>query len=82
MIKIKEFVQNDVDDYVYRDVKRIINVCAKYDIEITEEEAEELWSNYSDEYCAQWLGLPESDEYLFEIVIKQAQSLWGGKDEG
>lgn len=75
MLKIKEFVNLPVD-YTYVDIMRIINVCAKHNVEITPDEAEELWSMYSDDYCAQWLGLPDSDEYLFEIIIEKAKDMW------
>ena len=77
MLKIKDFVNSDVSsDYTFPDVIRIINVCAKHNIEITSAEAEELWNKYSDDYCAQWLILPDSDEYLFEIIIEQAKKIW------
>lgn len=77
MLKIKDYINSDVtDDYAFPDIIRIINVCAKHNIEITIAEAEELWLNYSDEYCAQWLILPDSDETLFEIIINQAKKKW------
>ena len=75
MLKIKEFVNLPVD-YTYADIMRIINVCAKHNVEITPDEAEELWNIYSDDYCAQWLGLPDSDEHLFEIIIEKAKDMW------
>ncbi len=77
MLKIKDFVNSDVSsDYKFPDVIRIVNVCTKHNIEITFAEAEELWNKYSDDYCAQWLILPDSDEYLFEIIIEQAKKIW------
>lgn len=81
MLKIKDYINSEVvDDYTFPDINRIINVCAKHNVEITIEEAEELWLKYSDEYCAQWLILPDSDEYLFEIIIKQAKKIWKKAD--
>ena len=81
MLKIKDFVNSDLpSDYTFPDVIRIINVCEKHNIEITFAEAEELWSTYSDDYCAQWLCLPDSDEYLFEIIIEQAKKMWKLED--
>lgn len=79
MLKIKEYISMS-NDYEFLDVIRIINVCAKHNIEITFVEAEELWSTYSDNYCAQWLVLPDSDEYLFEIIIEQAKKIWKLED--
>ena len=77
MLKIKDFVNSDVSsDYTFPDVIRIIKVCAKHNIEITPTEAEELWITYSDDFCAQWLCLPDSDEHLFEIIIEQAKKIW------
>lgn len=77
MLRIKDYISSDVaNNYSFPDIIRIINVCAKHNIEITIKEAEELWSNYSDEYCAQWLILPDSDETLFEIIINQAKKIW------
>lgn len=84
MIKIKDYVKamSKYSDYEYgEDVKRIVDVLAKKNIEITLEEAEYLWSKHSDEYCAQWLILPREDKQLFEIVIEVAQWLWGEDDE-
>ena len=81
MLKIKDYINSDVaGDYTFPDIIRIINVCAKHNIEITIAEAEELWSTYSDDYCAQWLGLPDSDEHLFEMIIEQAKKIWKLKD--
>ena len=77
MLKIKDYVNSDVaDDYTFPDIIRIINVCAKHNIEITIEEVKELWIDYSYEYCAGWLLLPDSDETLFEIIINHAKKIW------
>ena len=77
MIRIKDYINSDVaDDYVAADIIRIVDVCAKHNIEITFAEAEELWNKYSDDCCAQWLILPDSDDYLFEVIIEQAKKIW------
>lgn len=80
---IKEYVRQ-VDVYQFfeypKDIKRIVEICEKHDIQITPDEAEELWNWYSDDYCAQWLCLPSDDEDLFEIIIKYAKKIWGDEE--
>lgn len=81
---IKEYVRQ-IDVYQFfefpKDIKRIVEVCDQHDIQITPDEAEELWSRYSDtEWCASWLGLPSDDEDLFEIIIEYAKKIWGDEE--
>lgn len=59
------------------DVRRIVEVMKKRDIEVTPSEAEELWDMYSDDLCAQWLGLPDNDEEIFNILIEYAKQKYG-----
>lgn len=83
MLKIKDYVNSYYldDDYTFSDITRIVKVCAKHNIKITEAEAEELWSSYSDDYCAGWLGLPNDDATLFGVIIYKAKELWKSRDE-
>lgn len=74
-------------EYIYKsiywaeDVRRIVEVMKKRDIEITPKEAEKIWDLYSDSYCAQWLGLPDDDEQLFYTIIEYAKKKYGYKEE-
>lgn len=59
--------------YYSKDVRRIVNVMKDKGIEITPNEADELWDRYSDDFDAQWLGLPNNDNEIFKIIIKYAK---------
>ena len=65
---------NDYTRFSYpEDVERIVKVFKNKDIEITPDEANELWDRYSDDLCASWIGLPDNDNKLFDIVIEYAK---------
>ena len=54
------------DAYAYKeDCKRIKKVFADKGYDITVDQAENLWSKYSDSMCAGWLFLPKDDEEIF-----------------
>ena len=65
--------KNEVADsnYTHRwidDVKRIQQVLLDNGYSSLLEDCERLWDNYSDDMCAGWMGLPEDDEELFNIL--------------
>lgn len=75
-MKLIEYLQTEKDYKKFSypaDVRRIVNVMKKYNIEITPNEAEELWDRYSDDFDAQWLGLPNKDIEIFETIICYAK---------
>ena len=49
------------------DVSRIVEAFIAKGATISELDAELAWSEHSDDYCAVWLGLPDSNE----VIIKQ-----------
>lgn len=51
-----------------QDIARIIRVAESADISCSPPEAYLLWRCHSDSWCAGWLGLPESDSELLEII--------------
>lgn len=79
-MKLIEYLKKE-DEYknIYwaEDVKRIVEVMKKRDIEVTPTEAEDIWDLYSDDCFAQWLGLPDDDEQLFNIIIEYAKRKYG-----
>lgn len=83
-MKLIEYLQTEKD---YRrfsypaDVRRIVNAMKKYNIEITPNEAEELWDRYSDDFDAQWLGLPDNDNEIFETIIHYAKRKYEIEEE-
>ena len=73
MMTLKEYVNLDKNFSFPEDVVRIKKILNDKNIEITLDEAEDIWDEYSDDMCAQWMGLPSDDEKVFEIVIEVAQ---------
>ena len=71
MINILDYVKlNDNEGFeYYTDIQRMIKVCNDRGINISPKLAKKLWSRYSDNLCACWLYLPDSDEELFEILV-------------
>jgi len=53
------------------DIERIIRVCATNGFLITARDAQEAWSQYSDNFAASWLMLPEDNEELVAIIRAQ-----------
>ena len=56
----------DRDEYYY-DLKKIVEVFADKDIEISTEEAKVAWQKYSDSMCAGWMMLG-SDDNIFDSI--------------
>ncbi|MEG1565366.1 MAG: hypothetical protein RR342_01325 [Bacilli bacterium] len=54
--------------YERNDCQRIKDVCAKHSENITLYEAQEIWQDVSDSYCAGWLFLPETDKELWSMI--------------
>lgn len=52
------------------DVIRIKKVLSDIGIEVTEEEADELWAYYSLCLMATWIGLPLNDHELLKVIIE------------
>lgn len=84
-MSIEEYVKKitkekeDLGGYSFpEDIIRIKNVMKTKGVELTTEEADELWNIHSDDYCAQWLGLPDDDEKLVEIIIEAAKKKYLG----
>jgi hypothetical protein len=51
------------------DCERIVKVARVEGYELTLKQAEELWENFSEGYCAGWLRLPDTDERLADIIF-------------
>ena len=82
---IKEYVimqeneSNELNGYSFpEDIIRIKKVMRDKGIELTTKEVDDLWGIYSDECFAQWLGLPDDDEKLAEIIINTAKKKYLG----
>lgn len=62
---MKRLKDRTFKDFSYpEDVRRIVIVAATAGYFFSPGEAEDLWSSYSGELCASWLGLPKTDERL------------------
>lgn len=73
-VKILKSETDDLSGYSFpEDIIRIKKVMRDKGIELTTEEADELWGIHSDDYCACWLRLPSDDEKLAEIIIETAK---------
>lgn len=63
------------------DIDRMLLCLTGTGVATTDDEVVQAWARYSDENHADWLGLPESDETLRELLIKylaieRAQIVW------
>lgn len=54
------------------DCERIVKATRNEGYELTLKQAEEMWENFSEAYCASWLILPESDEKLSAILFGES----------
>lgn len=55
------------------DITRIVGVMARFGYEVTRRDAEVAWEDMSDDNCASWLSLPESDDHLFRVIMPYFQ---------
>ena len=55
-----------------KDAERIVRVLANCGVEVTEDEAVEIWELHSDYgHAAGWLGLPDEDVDLAEVLMNE-----------
>jgi hypothetical protein len=60
-----------MEEYHHRhlhDVMTIQRVCRDNNLELSLEECADAWEDYSELYAAGWLGLPEEEDVLFDII--------------
>lgn len=61
------------------DIERIIKVAETHlKLKMSVDEADEIWINHSDTYAAGWLGLPDEDTELAEIIRTQLENIKRG----
>lgn len=75
---MKFIVKSKTKDFTHRhlpDVQRIYQVMTAGGVDTDLETCALLWDEYSEDYAAGWLGLPEYDEDLFDTVMCKAKSL-------
>lgn len=63
------------DDWFHKafteDIQRIVSVCAKNELAISEQDAMLAWEEYSEQYyAAGWLCLPEKDSEVLDAILK------------
>jgi len=63
-----------MDEY-QEDVGKIVRVYQKRGIEITEEQAVELWERYSDSLFASWMMMPDDLDAIFETTKEFAEEM-------
>jgi hypothetical protein len=56
------------EHYQY-DVERICKAFAQRDMHCSEQQAYDMWSEYSDTYAAGWLFLPDSNADIVEFLF-------------
>jgi len=67
---MKKFKVSSLQQPEYsNDTKRIKKALAENGYEATLEDCEEAWIRYSEGMAASWLGLPESDDELLDMVL-------------
>jgi hypothetical protein len=62
-------------DHYKEDVRKIIEAYKRKGYKITEEQAEDIWSDYSYEMYASWMMMPDDLNTLFELTKKYAKQL-------
>lgn len=66
-LKIKE--NGNIPFPWQNDITRIVNICEKRGLRISEEDAKRAWELHSDSMCASWLILPYMDDEVFMNVM-------------
>lgn len=61
-------LRNEVWRRYEPDVLRIQQVLADRKLNATSDQCYWIWRDFSDDMCAEWNALPDSDDELFEIV--------------
>ena len=64
------------DDYIHRhhsDVERLQRVMLQNGYEADLRSAADIWEEYSDDYAAGWLGMPENDDELWETIESRVE---------
>lgn len=67
---MKEIIIPIDSDYI-DDIKRIVKVLLDKNIICSEQNAQFLWSEYSDGMAAGWMSLPREDEDVFNCIAYQ-----------
>lgn len=74
---IKKVNKNGGNDNFYHrhlnDVKRIQIVCLQNGYEADLGDCADIWDDYSDMLAAGWMGLPENDEELWNIIKNEVK---------
>lgn len=66
---IKKIKQNKAYQHRHQsDVERIQQVCMRNGYEADLEDCAGIWDDYSDMYAAGWLGLPDDNDELWQII--------------
>lgn len=52
----------------HEDVERIQRVILQNGYEADYDDAAKIWDDFSDSYSAGWLGLPDDDKELWQII--------------
>jgi len=77
-IKLK---QNNPHNEYQDDIDRITNAMAKAGFYCTDNEAIQLWEEYSESLSAGWLGLPKLDEYIVSYIRPFFEPVDDGLDD-
>ena len=88
MFTMKQYIKliksHEYEDYEIRDTNTIISICEKHNIDITFEEAYDLWRYYSrTDFDADWLGIGKDtdEDYIFNIIIETAKEMYQRKQD-
>lgn len=69
---IQKIEQKEVFEHRWiRDVERIQEVLLYNGYSSTLRDCANLWDDYSEAYAAGWLGLPDDDRELWDILINR-----------
>lgn len=59
------------------DVNRIVGICYEHGYEVSTKDACQIWKDYSESMAAGWMCLPETDQYILDIVLDFSQPVGG-----
>lgn len=63
-----------MDEY-QKDAVKIVRDYLKHGYKISIEQAEDIWSAYSEELCASWIIMGDDTNGLFEMTERHANDL-------
>ncbi len=68
-------VEAQTDAQIKTQIVLIVDACHRHGVQVSSDDAENIWKKYSAELCAEWIALPKNSAEIARIIIAQAASI-------